>query len=142
MLVTRRASDGLQLSPVSVIAGDHGTLVTTSSSVTAKVRNIRRDPRVALCVVDDSWFGPWVSIEGRAEVLELPEAWEPLKRFHFARDGGIAGYDETAEADEWLRETWLEQKKVVVRIHPERFTTAPTWEDTLAAAEADGDVPA
>jgi hypothetical protein len=112
-------------------------LLATSSSVTAKVHNIRRDPRVALCVVDDQWFGPWVSIEGRAEVLELPAAWDSLKRFHFLRDGGIEGYDGSEEADEWLRETWLEQRKVAVRIHPERFTTAPTWEDTLAAAEAD-----
>ncbi|GAA3567211.1 hypothetical protein GCM10022222_58940 [Amycolatopsis ultiminotia] len=138
-MVTRRASDGLQLSPVSVIAGDEGEILTSSSRVTAKVRNLRRDPRVALCVVDDSFFGPWLAVEGQATVVELPEAWELLKQFHLRRDGGIPGYDGSPAAGQRLLATWEWEQKVLVRIKPERVTTAPSWEDMLAAVEAASD---
>ncbi len=33
----------------------------------AKTKNVRRDPRVSLCVLDDGFFGPWVQIDGTAE---------------------------------------------------------------------------
>ena len=44
----------------------------------AKVANLRRDDAVTVLVLSDDWNGPWVQVDGAAEVLDLPEALEPL----------------------------------------------------------------
>ena len=44
----------------------------------AKTRNARRDPRVSLCVLSDDWDGPYVHVDGMAEVLDMPEALDGL----------------------------------------------------------------
>lgn len=63
--------DGLpQLSPVVVALDGRGRVVLSTSKTRAKCRNLRRDPRVTLCVFEDRFFGAWVQVEGTAEVLE------------------------------------------------------------------------
>src|SRR3954453_18219333 len=77
-VVARRASGGPQLSPVTCGVDDAGRIVISSYPQRAKVTNLRRDPTVSLCVLSDDWDGPWVQVDGQAEVLDLPEALEPL----------------------------------------------------------------
>ena len=55
-----------------------GRALISSREIAYKVRNLRRDPRAALCVFVEAFHGPWVQIEGTAEVETLPEAMEPL----------------------------------------------------------------
>jgi hypothetical protein len=38
----------------------------------AKARNLRRDPRATVLVHSDDWDGPWVQVDGTAEVLDMP----------------------------------------------------------------------
>jgi hypothetical protein len=57
VMVTRRGSGGLQTSPVTVGVDDDGMVVVSSRETAYKVRNLRRDPRVALCVLSDGFFG-------------------------------------------------------------------------------------
>ena len=54
-----------------------GALVSTRETA-VKVRNLRRDPRLWLCVLPDGFFGRWVQVEGRAEIVSLPEAMDGL----------------------------------------------------------------
>ena len=78
VLSTRRRDGRPQLSPVSVGIDDAGRAIVSSRETAYKTRNLRRDPRASLCVFDDGFFGPWVQIDGTAEVVALPDAMELL----------------------------------------------------------------
>jgi PPOX class probable F420-dependent enzyme len=78
VLVTRRREDGVQLSPVTCGVDAEGRIVVATYPQRAKVVNARRNPAVSLCVLSDEFDGPWVQVDGQAEVLELPDALEPL----------------------------------------------------------------
>ena len=87
VFTTRRANGDPQLSPV-VCSVDAGGRVTVSTRETAlKVRNIRRDPRVSLCVLNDRFFGDWIQVDGIADVVSLPEAMDLLVEYY--RSKGI-----------------------------------------------------
>jgi PPOX class probable F420-dependent enzyme len=82
VLATTRRDGATQLSPVSVAAGPDGVALVSTRQATAKVHNVRRDPRVALCVLSDAFFGPWMTLTGTAEIQSLPEAMEPLVEYY------------------------------------------------------------
>ena len=67
-----------QSSPVTCGVDAEGRIVVSTYPERAKVANVRRDPRVSVCVLSDEWNGPWVQVDGTAEVLDLPDALEPL----------------------------------------------------------------
>ncbi|MEU8622537.1 pyridoxamine 5'-phosphate oxidase family protein [Streptomyces sp. NPDC048623] len=134
VLITRRRDDGIQASPVSALAIGEETFLVTSSEVTAKTRNIRRDPRVALCVVSESWYGPWKTVEGRAEIRSLPEAFEDLKEFHRVRDGGRLSV--TPETERRLLHAWEAEAKVLIAVQAERIARAPSLDELAAAIAA------
>lgn len=82
VLATRRA-DGLpQLSPVTVGLHPDGRLAVSTRETAVKVRNVRRDPRVSFCLMNDGFYGAWAQAEGTAEILPLPEAMEPLVEYY------------------------------------------------------------
>lgn len=81
VLMTRRRDGGSQLSPVTYVVDAAGRIVVATYPQRAKVANARRDPAVSLCVLSDDWDGPWVQVDGAAEVLDLPDALEPLVEY-------------------------------------------------------------
>ncbi|MCF6743776.1 PPOX class F420-dependent oxidoreductase [Blastococcus sp. KM273128] len=87
VLLTRRREGGPQLSPVTCGVDGEGRVVVSTYPQRAKVVNARRDPAVSLCVLSDEWDGPWVQLDGRAEVLDLPEALEPLVEYYRSISG-------------------------------------------------------
>ncbi|MEV2240766.1 PPOX class F420-dependent oxidoreductase [Micromonospora sp. NPDC049891] len=109
VLMTTRADGRPQSSPVTAGVDAEGRLVISSYPERAKVANIRRDPRVSACVLSDDWNGPWVQIDGDAEVLDLPEALEPLVEYF----RGISG--EHPDWDEY-RQAMRRQGKSLIRI--------------------------
>ncbi|MES4792499.1 MAG: PPOX class F420-dependent oxidoreductase, partial [Chloroflexota bacterium] len=82
VLATRRADQSPQLSPVIVGVDADGMVVLSSRETAYKVRNIRRDPRVSLCVLSDGFFGPWVQVDGTASVVSLPDAMDGLVDYY------------------------------------------------------------
>ena len=74
----------------------------------------RNDPRVSVCVLSDQFNDPYVQVDGRAEVLELPAALEPLVEYFRV----IAG-----EHDDWdeYRTAMIRQGKCLLRLTPERW---------------------
>jgi PPOX class probable F420-dependent enzyme len=94
LLLTRRRSGGVQLSPVTCGVDGEGRIVVATYPQRAKVVNARRDPAVSMCVLSDEWDGPWVQIDGTAEVLDLPEAVEPLVDYFRAISGEHPDWDE------------------------------------------------
>jgi PPOX class probable F420-dependent enzyme len=87
ILVTRRREDGVQLSPVTCGVDAAGRIVVSTYPQRAKVANARRDPAVSVCVLSDDFDGPWVQVDGQAEVLDLPEALEPLVEYYRSISG-------------------------------------------------------
>jgi len=109
ILVTRKSHGGPQCSPVTCGVDDAGRIVISTYPERAKVANIRRDPRVSVCVISDEWNGPWVQVDGRAEVLDLPEALEPLVEYYRCIAGEHPDWDE-------YRQAMQKQGKCLIRI--------------------------
>lgn len=109
VLGTVRADGSPQLSPVAAAMDDGGHIVISTRETAYKVRNIRRDPRVYLCLLPDGFFGRWLQIDGMAEVISLPDAMDPLIDC-YRRIGG--------EHPDWddYRAAMIRDQRVIVRI--------------------------
>jgi len=113
VMATVRADGRPAMSPVACAVDDAGRVVVSTRETARKVAHVRRDPRVALCVIDDAFYGAWVQVEGRAEVVSLPEALEPLVAYYRSVSGEHPDWDE-------YREAMALEKRVVVRIELDR----------------------
>jgi PPOX class probable F420-dependent enzyme len=109
VLVTTRADGSPQMSPVTCGVDAEGRLVVSTYPERAKARNARRRPAVSACVISEDWNGPYVQVSGRAEVLDLPEALEPLVDYF----RGISG--EHPDWDEY-RAAMTRQGKCLIRV--------------------------
>ncbi len=78
VLITFRADGSLQASPVTGGLDDQGRVVIASYPRRAKAVNIRRSGRAGVVVLSDEFDGPYVQLDGAAEVIDLPDAVEPL----------------------------------------------------------------
>ena len=107
VLVTRRRDGRPQTSPVTVGVTDDGVLVISSRQTAMKVRNLRREPAAVLCVLSDSFFGPWVQVEGTVEVVPLPEAMEGLVDYYRRLSGEHPDWDDYRAAMERERRVLL-----------------------------------
>ena len=94
LLGTFRRDGRVQLSPVSGGIDGQGRLVISTYPQRAKTANARRDQRVTAVVLSDDWDGAWVQLEGTVEVLDLPEALEPLVDYYRAISGEHPDWDD------------------------------------------------
>ena len=94
LLGTFRRDGRVQLSPVSGGIDEQGRLVVSTYPQRAKTANARRDQRVTAVVLSDDWDGAWVQLEGTVEVLDLPEALEPLVDYYRAISGEHPDWDD------------------------------------------------
>jgi PPOX class probable F420-dependent enzyme len=109
ILITRRSDGSPQVSPVAFGVDAEGRVVISTYPKRAKARNARRDPQVSLCVLSDDWDGPWVQVDGQAEVLDLPAAMEPLVDYFRSISGEHPDWDE-------YREAMVRQGKSLIRV--------------------------
>ncbi|HET8659024.1 MAG TPA: PPOX class F420-dependent oxidoreductase [Micromonosporaceae bacterium] len=109
VLCTLRADGRPQMSPVTVNVDADGMVVVSSRQTAYKVRNLRRDPRVWICVLPDAFFGRWIQVEGTASVVDLPEAMEGLVDYYRRTSG---------EHPDWAdyRAAMNREQRVLVRI--------------------------
>jgi PPOX class probable F420-dependent enzyme len=117
VLVTRRSSGGLQTSPVLVGVDGEGKLVISTREGAYKTRNLRRDPTAVLCVFSDGFFGRWLQVEGRAQVVSLPEAMDGLVDYYRRISGEHPDWDD-------YRHAMDQQRRVLVRVSID--TVGPT----------------
>ncbi|MFZ2174307.1 MAG: PPOX class F420-dependent oxidoreductase [Rhodococcus sp. (in: high G+C Gram-positive bacteria)] len=109
VLITRKRSGGLQVSPVTSGLDADGRLVVATYPQRAKVANIRHDPHVSVCVLSDEFNGAYVQIDGIAEVLDMPEALESLVEYFRSISGEHPDWDE-------YRDAMRSQNKSLIRI--------------------------
>jgi PPOX class probable F420-dependent enzyme len=87
VLATTRVDGRPQLSPIVVAVDDDGRLLISTRETAIKAKNLARDPRAAVCGLNDSFFGEWVQAEGTAELIHLPAAM-PLLEDYYRRISG------------------------------------------------------
>jgi PPOX class probable F420-dependent enzyme len=114
ILVTTRADGSPQLSPVACGLDTEDRIVISTYPSRAKAVNARRDPRASVVVLSDDWDGAWVQVDGTAEVLDLPDALEPLVEYFRVISGEHPDWDE-------YREAMRRQGKCLIRITINRW---------------------
>ena len=119
IVVTRRKDGSPQMSPVTYGVDAEGRIVIATYPQRAKIRNALRDPQVLVCVISDDWNDPYVQVDGTAEVLDLPEALEPLVDYFRVISGEHPDWDE-------YREAMRRQGKCLLRITPRRWGPVAT----------------
>ncbi|MFC4449410.1 PPOX class F420-dependent oxidoreductase [Halorussus aquaticus] len=101
-----------QVTPVWIDRDEDHLLVNTARG-RQKVRNVERDPKVGLCVMDPD--DPYRYVSVRGEVVEVTE------------DGAVEHIDELArrymDVEEYPNHGEESGPRVVVRIRPDRVVT-------------------
>jgi PPOX class probable F420-dependent enzyme len=108
VLATRRPDGSIQQTPVLANVDGEGRVIISTRETAYKTRYLRRDPWAQLVVFTERFFGGWVVVEGRAVVLSLPEAMEPLVDYYTRFT-----YD---ESEDDYRERMRHERRVLVRI--------------------------
>ncbi|OEV09385.1 PPOX class probable F420-dependent enzyme [Streptomyces sp. Amel2xB2] len=114
LLITRRSDGAPQASPLTCGVDDAGRIVVATYPERAKTVNARRDPRVSVLVLSDEWNGPWVQIDGDAEVIDAPDSVEPLVEYFRNISGEHPDWDE-------YRSAMLKQGKSLIRVTPRHW---------------------
>jgi len=115
ILVTARPDGRPQMSAVSVALDEEGRPAISTREGAYKVRRIREDPQVSLCVMSED-FWSWIQIDGTATVISLPEAMEALVAQYRAVAGEHPDWDD-------YRASMQDQQRVIIRIDMERAGT-------------------
>jgi PPOX class probable F420-dependent enzyme len=118
-LVTTRKDGRPQMSPVACGVDGEGRIVVSTYPERAKAVNLRRDPRVSILIHSDDWNDPYVQVDGTAEVLDMPEALEPLVEYFRCIAGEHPDWDE-------YRQAMARQDKSLIRITVERWGPVAT----------------
>ena len=126
VLVTRRSDGGLQASPVRVMLDANDQITATTRSATAKARNLRRDPRFALCVIDDNW--PRAVDDDRSEDRGGRRPARGLAETARSSTRGSAMVL-CPRVEEWEK-TMVAEGRVIVLFTPDRSTPMPASRGT------------
>lgn len=115
---TFRRDGNPQLTPVVVAVDDAGAIIISSRQAAAKVKNLRRDPRLSLCLMNDGFFGEFAQVEGNATIVELPDAMDGLVLYYRSISGEHPDWDDYRAAME-------REQRVLIRLEVTR--AGPTY---------------
>lgn len=105
-------SDGSpQMSPVDVIVDAEDRLVISSRETAYKIKSLRRDPRVWLCILPDAFYGRWIQVAGDAEIVSLPEAMDGLVDYYRRAAGEHEDWDD-------YRAAMQRDQRCLIRVTP------------------------
>jgi PPOX class probable F420-dependent enzyme len=113
VLSTFRRDGRPQMSPVGATVDEQGRVIVSTRAPAMKTRNLRRDPRVSVLVMNRGFYGDWAQVEGTAEIVEQPEAIEVLVDYYRRMAGEHDNWDE-------YRAAMVAEQRVVVRFEIER----------------------
>jgi len=118
VMVTRRKDGRLQTSVVTAVYDPAGKVWVWTRYGSAKMYNLTRDRRVALCVVGEQW-SQWIHVDGEGEVLHQPEVLPLLDDYYRFRE-----LKEHPNWAEW-RQRVLDERRVLLRITPTGVLNPP-----------------
>ena len=114
ILLTPRTDGSWQGSPVSAGVDAQGRIVVSTYPERAKARNVARAGTASVVVLSDDFDGPWVQVDGDAELLTLPDALDPLVEYFRSISGEHPDWDE-------YRRAMVDQGKALIRVTPVRW---------------------
>ncbi|MEX1043997.1 MAG: PPOX class F420-dependent oxidoreductase [Acidimicrobiia bacterium] len=114
VLLTTRRDGRPQASLVTMGLDGEGRIVVSTYPERAKTHNLRRNPTASMVVLSDDFGGEWVQVDGTAEIIDLPEALDPLVEYFRVISGEHPDWDE-------YREAMTRQGKCLIRITIERW---------------------
>src|SRR5579875_806018 len=119
ILLTTRADGTPQASPDSCGVDPAGRIVVSTYPERAKTANARRTGTASVVILSDDFNGPWVQIDGDAEVLDMPAAEDALVEYFRSISG---------EHPDWAeyREAMRRQGKSLIRVTPTRWSPVAT----------------
>ena len=109
IMATTRADGRVAMSPIACTVDGDGRVVISTRETAMKAKHVARDPHVALCVLNDGFFGEWVQVEGDAEVVHLPDAMDGLVDYYRSISGEHPDWDDYRAAME-------REKRVLLRV--------------------------
>jgi PPOX class probable F420-dependent enzyme len=115
-LMTTRRDGRPQISPVTGGVDDQGRIVISTYPDRAKAVNLRRDPAATVLIHSDDWGGPYVQVDGVAEVLDMSsrETEDALVEYFRCISGEHSDWNE-------YREAMRRQGKSLIRVSVERW---------------------
>lgn len=119
ILTTFRADGSLQSSPVTGGVDAEGRVVIASYPQRAKSANIRKTGRASVVVISHEFNGPYVQLDGDAEVIDGPDAVEPLVDYYRAIAGEHPDWDD-------YRRAMRDQNKCLLRVTARRWGPVAT----------------
>lgn len=119
VITTWRADGGIQSSPVTGGVDADGRIVIATYPGRAKAHNVRRAGLASVLVLSDDFGGAWAQIDAAAEVLDLPEAIEPLVEYFRSIAGEHPDWDD-------YRHAMVVQGKCLLRLTPQRWSPVAT----------------
>ncbi len=118
---TVRADGSPHVAPIWFDLDDDGTILFTTGEASVKGRNLRRDPRVSICVDDETPPYAFVLVDGAAE---LSEVWEDRLRWAIRMAGRYLGADRAEEAGR--RNATADE--LLVRVKPQKVLAVKNLE--------------
>lgn len=119
ILLTPRTDGSWQGSPVSAGVDAQGRIVVSTYPERAKARNVARAGTASVVALSDDFDGPWVQVDGDAELLTLPDALDPLVEYFRSISGEHPDWDE-------YRRAMADQGKALIRVTPVRWGPVAT----------------
>ena len=114
VLVARKKDGSLQMTLVSPVLDAAANVILTARDSTYKVKNIKRDPRISLLVFGEQFHGSnYIQIDGKAEVIEHPQAMDLVLDWHRQ----IRGLPEDRDG---LKKKILSEGRIAIRITIEK----------------------
>ncbi|MFL6238714.1 MAG: PPOX class F420-dependent oxidoreductase [Actinomycetes bacterium] len=98
------------LTPVTVGAEDDVIVISTREP-SMKVRHLRRDPRIWMCLINDGFFGDFLVVEGDVEIVPLPDAMEGLVDYYRNISGEHSDWED-------YRAAMVRDQRCLLRITP------------------------
>ncbi len=108
VLSTRRADGRPQMSPVNSGLVDGAVCISSRAPLPRSATSA-----ASLLIFTKEFFGSWVQIDGRAEIVDQPAALELLETVYRTIAGEHPNWDE-------YRQAMVRDQRVVIRIRPER----------------------
>ena len=113
VLATTRVDGRPQLSPIVAAVDADGRVLVSTRETAIKAKNLARDPRASLCLLNENFFGEWYQVEGTAELVHLPDAMPILEDYYRRISGEHPDWDE-------YRDAMRRERRLILRIAIDR----------------------
>jgi len=113
VLATTRVDGRPQLSPIVAAVDADGRVLVSTRETAIKAKNLARDPRASLCLLNENFFGEWYQVEGTAELVHLPDAMPILEDYYRRISGEHPDWDE-------YRDAMRRERRLILRITIDR----------------------